>query len=576
MPRFSLPMTRILLFFAGVVVLLLPQASVLRGATKHSGGTSCCARGEVIVKLKRAGTAGLEGLAEQVIERAAPVRIEPLVPEVLTSAASARRFDRVFVLKFAGDLDVEAYAAELNASGLVDYAEPNYLIRPGSESLPDDPGFGEQWGLRNLGLSVGGFPATLDADIRALGAWAITTGSPDVIVALPDTGVDITHPDLAPNIYTNPDEIPDNGVDDDKNGLVDDVHGFNFADNDNDVSDVMGHGTLMAGIIAGITNNRVGISGLSQCKVLPIRFFRRTGSDVVDIEGTVADAARSILYAIDVGASIINASWTTLLNPLQVPEQSARALEDAIRAADDAGVLVVTIAGNDATNIDFRPVYPASYKLSNEIVVAASDFTDSIWHVYGKPSSIKSSYGAETVDLTAPGVLVFTTTARGDCLLCSESEDDEDWYRYTDGTSAAAAFVSGAASLVKSHYPESNAILLKRRILEGVDVRESLQAFVAGSGRLNAERALTIQLKISQPIITKLKYKIGAERLLIFGEGIEPGAMAVIGKKAYHIKPKGVKFVAGIPPTELPVGTTVEVIVRNPDGGTSLPGTITR
>lgn len=569
-------MTRIVLFLSIFALLLLPEASFSRGSTKLSDGVARYAGGEVIVKLKEGRTADLEGLADRVIQPAAPIRIEPLVHGSLTQAASAHGFGRLFVLKFAADLDVEAYAAELNASGLVDYAEPNYLVRPGSESLPDDPGFGQQWGLRNLGLSVGGLPATLAADIKAVGAWAITTGSPDVIVALPDTGVDIDHPDLAPNIYINAGEIPDNGQDDDGNGFVDDVHGFNFADNDNDVSDVMGHGTLMAGIIAGITNNRLGISGISRSKILPIKFFRRTGPEPVDIDGTVADAARGVLYAIEAGAAIINASWTTLLNPRQVPEQASRTLEDALQAADDAGVLLVTIAGNDGANIDFRPVYPASFKLPNEVVVAASDFTDSIWHVYGKPSSVKSSYGAETVHLAAPGVLVLTTVARGDCPLCSQSGDQDDWYGYTDGTSASAAFVSGAAALVKSLYPESNAILLKRRILESVDVFERLQGFVASGGRLNAERALTIQLTVSQPLITKLKYKIGAERLLIFGEGIEPGAAALVGKKAYRIKLKGEKYVAGIPSAEFPVGTAVEITVRNPDGGTSPPSAFTR
>lgn len=577
-------MTRILLVFLGLACLLLPEVSLSGKAISSLRRILPYADGEIIVKLRETGFdptyAASERLADHVIHRAASgVTIEPLINGRLTTAALSQGFDRVFVMKVEADVDVEAFAAELNASGLAEYAEPNYLIKPGSDSLPDDPRFGDQWGLRNLGLAVAGFPATLDADIRILGAWAITRGSPDVIVAVPDSGVDIDHPDLAPNIYSNPDEAPGNGRDDDGNGFVDDVQGFNFADNNNDVSDVMGHGTLMAGVIAGITNNRLGISGLSQCKILPVRFFRRTGSDPTDVDGTVADAARSILYAIDAGASIINASWTTLLDTKQVPEQSARALEDAVRASDQAGVLFVTIAGNDGVNIDFRPVYPASYKLPNQIVVAASDFNDEIWHLYGKPSAVKSAYGGETVHLAAPGSLVFTTSARGDCLLCTTSEDPDQWYRYTDGTSASAAFVSGVAALVKSHYPESNATLLRRRILESVDSRERLRGFVATGGRLNAEGALTIELTVSRPVITKLKYKIGAERLLVFGEGIESGAVVVIGKKAYRTKLKGenpLPYLAGVPAAELPIGIPVHVTVRNPDGGTSPAYTITR
>src|SRR6185295_12149305 len=116
--------------------------------------------------------------------------------------------------------------------------------------------------------------------------WTITTGSPNVIVAVTDTGIDITHPDLAPNIYTNPREIPGNGRDDDGNGYVDDVNGYNVADGNSDVSDIVGHGTEMAGIIAARTNNLAGISGMSQSRILPVKFFKRTGPGAGDISAT--------------------------------------------------------------------------------------------------------------------------------------------------------------------------------------------------------------------------------------------------------------------------------------------------
>jgi subtilisin family serine protease len=584
-----------------VLAIVLSVVAVLAGSStpatnRQSGATN----GQVIVKLKPSAlefaAAGQDEAAlllearmwDEVEPHLAPRSAQPFLASAarnrISAIAAERGLDRVFVLNYGSGAEVERIAYDLEATGLVEYAEPNYLVKVGSltddnsAEPPDDPGFREQWGLKNPGLSVAGFPAFLNADIKALPAWSITRGSPDVLVAVTDTGVDIEHPDLAANIYVNSNETPGNGIDDDENGFVDDVHGFNVADQNGDTSDVLGHGTQIAGIISGVTNNRLGISGLSQAKILPVRFFRRTGSGPLAVEGSVADGARSILYAVVAGADVINASWTTPAGA-QIPRESMRVLEEAVKIADDAGVLVVCIAGNEGANIDGVPVYPASHKLPNQIVVAASDFTDHIWHQYGNRSVIKSNFGAGTAHIAAPGVLVFTTFARGDCALCNASEREDDWYGYIDGTSAAAGFVSGVAALVKSLHPDENPILIKRRILEGADELDSLRNLVSSSARLNAERSLAVSIEVTSPVITKVKYKSGSGKMSVFGEGFESGAVVIIEKKSYSTKVKGQvlsRLIAFVPAGELPVGTAVNVRLRNLDGGMSRPFKLTR
>jgi subtilisin family serine protease len=447
-------------------------------------------------------------------------------------------------------------------------------------SIPDDPKFGEQWGLRNLGIGVLGYPAKLNADIRAIDAWAITSGSPDVIVALTDTGVDITHPDLADNIYRNTNEIPDNQIDDDNNGYVDDVNGYNVADRNGDVSDVTGHGTQMAGIIAAKTNNAAGVSGVTQSKILPVRFFTRTSPDPIDFNATVADAAKALLYSVAAGAKIINASWRTLLTPGQVTNGEAGALSDAVNATLEAGALLVCIAGNEGFDNDHIRIYPGAYQLSNQIVVGASEFNDEIWHPPFEPTIIKSGFGRSSVHLMAPGVSVLTTLARGSCVTCTDSPNPADWYGYVDGTSASAAFVSGVAALVKSIHPDDYATVIKRRILDGVDVRGELEPFVVTGGRLSAYGALTAESSVSPPVLNQIKYKPGNLKLFLYGENIQRGAIALVDGVRYKLKLKGgepQKVLANkVPNSALPVGVEVPISIVNPDGGQSLTLTLTR
>jgi subtilisin family serine protease len=531
------------------------------------------AQDERLITIARmAGKQGGETRAEQLVSSTANQRISRILTE--------RGLDRVFVLKLEPGSDVPATVSELRAREDVEYAEPNYLVRPGTV-IPNDPEFIKQWALLNNGIIVDEFFATTpNADIKAYKAWDFTTGGPDVIVAVSDTGVDLDHPDLARNIYTNPLEIPANGIDDDKNGFVDDVHGFNVADQNGDTSDAVGHGTQMAGIIAAEMNNEIGISGVCQSKVLPVRFFRRTGPAPSDFSATVADAARSLIYSIVAGASIINASWSTVLDPDLVSEEVALALADAVKATNDAGVLLVCIAGNEGYNLDLSKLYPASYFLPNQIVVAASDYNDQIWRPIDNPYFIQTGFGPNTVNLAAPGVSVLTTKARGSCLLCTDETDPLQWYTSATGTSVSAACVSGVAALVKSRYPDETAILLKRRILEGVEVTESLAGYVLGAGRLSAIGALTSQVSITPPTLQQVIYKKKKEKLVLYGSDIQNGASVLVGTAAYPGKPKSgdgtAVLVKGVPVSAFPAGVPIKVKLRNPDGGESQAVTFIR
>lgn len=547
---------------------------------------------EIILKLKsngpgpRASRSEILGSTARLVSRvcgeASAEGIRPLSSQPVNSATGtilARHgIDRTFVVRLAEGQDMNSAVEALEASDEVEYAEPNRLVKLGG-LRPNDPDFQWQWALLNWGYPIDGFIPTTGADIHAEEAWGITTGSPSVVVAVTDTGVDIDHPDLADNIYTNPGEIAGNGIDDDHNGYVDDVHGFNVADHNSDVSDVVGHGTQISGIIAGILNNQIGISGVSQCKIMPVKFFQKIGPNPTDVQGTVSDAAAAIVYAVAAGANIINASWTTLLVPGDVSPTDSHALKDACSVARDADVLMVCIAGNDGYDLDYSPVYPGAYKMPNQIVVAASDYNDQIWHTPGPVFEIRTGFGVSTVHLAAPGISIMTTEARGSCVLCSSSTNPDDWYGTMDGSSASAGFVSGVAALVKSRYPEANGPVLRQRVVAGVDVLDSLKNYVINGGRLNAYGALTAQLTVTPPILKKAKYKPGSETLTIQGQGIIRGAFAVVGTVRYALTDTGTeltRLVAKVPASAFPAGVPVAVTILNPDGGMSQEFDITR
>ena len=236
------------------------------------------------------------------------------------------------------DLPVDVAVARLNAQPGVDIAEPDQVIT--AALTPNDPNLPDEWGLDQPN----------DADIDAKAAWDTTTGSPDVTVAVIDSGIALDHPDLAANIWTNPGEIAGNGIDDDDDGYVDDVHGWDFVDDDNLPDDQFGHGTHVSGTIAAVGNNGIGVVGVAYTsKVMPLRILDANGA------GYVSDAIRALDFAARHGVRISNNSWGYVGAASQV-------LSDAIKAAGDAGQLVVVAAGNQGNDIDQVPNYPGGLR----------------------------------------------------------------------------------------------------------------------------------------------------------------------------------------------------------------------
>ena len=328
----------------------------------------------------------------------------------------------------------------------VEYAEPDYILE--AALAPADPSYPLLWGLHNTGQTGG----VTGADIGAEAAWSISVGDRSVLVGVIDSGIDYTHPDLAANIWTNPGEIPGNGLDDDNNGFVDDVHGWDFLNNDNDPSDDFGHGTHVAGTIGAVGDNNLGVVGVNwRVSLLPLKFLNSSGN------GPTSAAVAAINYATALGVDVLNNSWGGY--------DFSQTLLDAIRSAETAGVLFVCAAGNNGTSNDNLPFYPANYDVSNVISVAATDQYDS--------KAVFSNFGPATVDLAAPGVDIYSTLPGGH-------------YGPLSGTSMAAPHVSGVAALIRAVAPDMPAVEVKREILEGAVPLSTLAPYVATGGRLSA------------------------------------------------------------------------------------------
>lgn len=332
------------------------------------------------------------------------------------------------------------------------YAEPNYRMRIDDTVVPNDPSFPSTWGLHNTGQSGG----TADADIDAPEAWDITTGSSSVIVAVLDTGIDYTHPDLVDNIWTNSGEIAGDGVDNDGNGYVDDYYGWNFFNVNNNPMDNHSHGTHIAGTIAAVGNNGIGVAGVAwNVQVMAVK--------IADSDGTtnLSLAMEGLQYAVQMGATVSNNSYNS--------DAGSTAFYDMIAAAGAQGHVFVAAAGNNGTNNDTTPRYPASFDLDNVIAVAATDHNDN--------RASWSNYGATSVDLGAPGTSIYSTWLGGG-------------YGNKSGTSMATPHVAGAVALVQSIRPDLSASQVVDAILLGVDPVASMAGITTTGGRLNAAGAL--------------------------------------------------------------------------------------
>ena len=330
--------------------------------------------GEIVVGFR----AGVDGSERAAARSAADVRAER---NLLAPRAQLVKVD-------SGQTVREAITV-LEQRSDVRYAEPNWIYHA-TATTPDDPLFGSLWGLNNTGQAViGDAVGTADVDIDAPEAWDHNRGSASTVVGVVDSGVAWEHPDLAPNVWTNPGEIAGNAVDDDRNGRVDDVRGWDFVGGDNNPWDYTDHGTHVAGTIAARGNNGVGVAGVAwQASIMPVRALNAVGS------GSNANIADAFTYAAANGAKVVNAS---LGGPV-----SSQAMSDAITTQPNT--LFVVAAGNDGRDNDTTPAYPCNYTAANLVCVAATDNTDALAGF--------SNYGATSVDLAAPGVDINSTRPR--------------------------------------------------------------------------------------------------------------------------------------------------------------------
>jgi subtilisin family serine protease len=364
---------------------------------------------------------------------------------------------------------VQAYLADPN----VEYAEPNY-IRKTMAAFPIDNYFGDQWGMHNTGQFAGGTP---DADIDAPEAWDITSGSSSVVVAILDGGMDYGHPDLVGNIWKNPLETCNNGIDDDSNGYVDDCTGWNFFHDNKEPLDESGHGTHVAGIVGAVGNNVIGTVGVMwHVNLMPLKFIGYYDDPEVcggttNFCGDTDDEIEGIEYAVANGADIINMSFGGY-------EYSQAEIDTIYNAALNHKVIFVAAAGNETNNNDgVSKLYPASYGHPSIISVAATDQNDLL--------APFSNFGVSTVHVGAPGVYILSTFP-----VYLVSPDGFVGYSFNWGTSMAAPHVSGLAGLLWSYYTHFDHYQVIYTIRRYVD-QTAISGWTVTYGRINAYRALS-------------------------------------------------------------------------------------
>ncbi|TFG47893.1 MAG: hypothetical protein E4H40_05630, partial [Candidatus Brocadiia bacterium] len=347
----------------------------------------------------------------------------------------------------------------------VETAELNYIVHTCKE--PNDPLYGLQWALKNVGQDYpdsGRFslsPGKMDSDIDAEKAWDHVTGDANVVVAVIDTGVDYNHRDLNGNMWTNEPELNGIvGVDDDGNGYIDDIYGFDFANKDSDPIDDRGHGTHCAGIIGSRGDNGFDTTGVSwNSKIMAVKFLSVAGS------GTSGDAVEAIYYAVNNGADVLSNSWGGSF--------PASLLENAVAYAYSQGVVFVASAGNN--NLGF-PLFPASYE--HVISVAATDSKD-----------IKASFSnyGTLVDIAAPGVDILSLRAKGTALGTLYDE----YTTILSGTSMACPYVSGACAILLSIDADASVGHIQDILIRSTD---PVDPKICQSGRLNVNMAVLMML----------------------------------------------------------------------------------
>jgi thermitase len=385
--------------------------------------------------------------------------------------------ERIYAVKSFPGQKKNRDLAELAKDPNIEYIEPNYiyeLIRPKksqkiaenhheevkSMALVQDELFGKQWGLQNTGWNSRTWlviPGKKGEDVNILDAWKKTKGDRRIIVGVIDTGVDFNHEDLKENLWMNQAELNGKpGVDDDKNGYIDDVYGYNFVANTSAPLDGNGHGTHCAGVI-GAVHNHLGVAGvMDDVQIMALKFLSDTGF------GNVEGAIKAIDYGVKMGANVLSNSWGG--------GARSQALEDAITRANAKGVIFVAAAGNDNTDNDLKPSYPANYTVTNVISVGSSDGK-------GNKSSF-SNYGNTLVHVFAPGSNILSTFPKNN-------------YKKLSGTSMATPFVSGAVGLYLSTLQNRPTPLsVRNKVVQSVDKTEALKNLSTSDGRLNIGKLL--------------------------------------------------------------------------------------
>lgn len=398
---------------------------------------------------------------------------------------------RLFPMESPSLIEARALYQELNLSPSLkslinpagDDAQNRGASKPGDDNLPfptngsggngADPFFNKQWGMSQ-------------ANVR--NAWDKGTGNPEVVVAVIDTGVDYTHEDLVDNIWHNPKEIPNNNIDDDQNGYVDDIIGWDFVSKDNkpfdkygSFTDILnganpGHGTHCAGNVAARGENGKGIAGVApNVRIMPLRFLGEQG-------GLISDGIQAIKYAVDNGAKVLSNSWGSEGEDPDDPT-NGKALRDAIQYAENKGALFIAAAGNGHqgrgynNDTDRAPAYPSSYDNENIVSVAAINSS-------GNFGSF-SNWGVRSVDIGAPGVKIFSTVPgnRYQDSLGNFLGQELNW----DGTSMATPHVAGAVALYWSAHPEKTWKQVKTALLNSVKKTSQMSGKVSSGGQLDVQ-----------------------------------------------------------------------------------------
>lgn len=356
-------------------------------------------------------------------------------------------------IKMPRGMSVEEALRRYQNDPSVAAVQPNFYYR--LSATPNDPQYSSSglYGLQN---------------ISAPSAWDLSTGSSDVVVAVIDTGIRLTHEDLAANLWTNAGEIPGNGIDDDGNGFIDDVYGWDFRFDDNDPSDQHGHGTHVAGTIGAVGNNALGVVGVNwNVKMMAIKIYSASGTDTTSAMLINAYNYVRMMKERGVNIRVTNNSYGGCAEACFYDQ----ATKEAIDALGEEGILNVFAAGNGNTNTDVTPFYPGSYDLPSILNVANSNLTDQ--------RNGTSNYGALTVDLAAPGTAILSTT-----------NGSNSSYGGSSGTSMASPHVAGAAALLAAYRPDLSVSSLKATLMNNVDVLAAWNGIVKTGGRLNVASAL--------------------------------------------------------------------------------------